>query len=92
MPGKKSSLQEILARFTADSARELVRKLEDGRIECLACGHRCKISEGHEGACHVRYVVKGSLRRPYGYVAGAACDPVEKKPFFHAYPGRDTWG
>jgi pyruvate formate lyase activating enzyme len=24
---------------------------------------------------------------PYGYVAGAQSDPVEKKPFFHALPG-----
>ncbi len=37
--------------------------------------------------------VQGSLQRwrplrvPWGYVAGVQCDPVEKKPFFHAYPG-----
>ena len=24
---------------------------------------------------------------PWGYVGGVQCDPVEKKPFFHAYPG-----
>jgi pyruvate formate lyase activating enzyme len=24
---------------------------------------------------------------PWGYTAGTQCDPVEKKPFFHAYPG-----
>ena len=30
------------------------------------------------------------LRRPRGYVSGAACDPIEKKPFFHAFPGRDA--
>jgi pyruvate formate lyase activating enzyme len=24
---------------------------------------------------------------PWGYVAGVQCDPIEKKPFFHAYPG-----
>ena len=24
---------------------------------------------------------------PWGYVAGAQCDPIEKKPFFHAWPG-----
>ena len=27
------------------------------------------------------------LRVPWGYVGGVQCDPVEKKPFFHAYPG-----
>ncbi len=24
---------------------------------------------------------------PWGYVAGVQCDPIEKKPFFHAWPG-----
>lgn len=24
---------------------------------------------------------------PFGYVSGIALDPIEKKPFFHAYPG-----
>jgi pyruvate formate lyase activating enzyme len=27
------------------------------------------------------------LRVPWGYVGGVQCDPVEKKPFFHVYPG-----
>ena len=24
---------------------------------------------------------------PWGYVGGVQCDPIEKKPFFHAHPG-----
>jgi pyruvate formate lyase activating enzyme len=27
---------------------------------------------------------------PFGYVAGLQCDPVEKKPFYHLYPGSDA--
>jgi pyruvate formate lyase activating enzyme len=37
--------------------------------------------------CKVRFVDDGRLRVPWGYVGGVQCDPVEKKPFFHAYPG-----
>ena len=37
--------------------------------------------------CKVRFVEDGRLRVPWGYVGGVQCDPVEKKPFFHAYPG-----
>ena len=37
--------------------------------------------------CKVRFVEGGRLRVPWGYVGGVQCDPVEKKPFFHAYPG-----
>jgi pyruvate formate lyase activating enzyme len=39
------------------------------------------------GVCKVRFNEGGRLRVPWGYVGGVQCDPVEKKPFFHAYPG-----
>jgi pyruvate formate lyase activating enzyme len=39
------------------------------------------------GVCKVRFNDGGRLRVPWGYVAGVQCDPVEKKPFFHVYPG-----
>jgi pyruvate formate lyase activating enzyme len=37
--------------------------------------------------CKVRFNQNGRLRVPWGYVGGVQCDPIEKKPFFHAYPG-----
>jgi len=64
---------------------------EGDRIRCFACGHRCLIAEGRRGICKVRFVRDGQLRVPFGYVAGGvASDPVEKKPFFHVYPGSDA--
>jgi len=36
----------------------------------------------------MRFNRNGTLRVPRGYVAGLQCDPIEKKPFFHAFPGR----
>jgi pyruvate formate lyase activating enzyme len=38
----------------------------------------------------VRYNDSGTLRVPAGYVAALQCDPTEKKPFFHVYPGSDA--
>src|SRR5258708_15236544 len=35
----------------------------------------------------VRFNHGGTLYVPWGYVAGVQCDPIEKKPFFHAHPG-----
>ena len=35
----------------------------------------------------MRFNRGGTLYVPWGYVAGVQCDPIEKKPFFHAYPG-----
>jgi pyruvate formate lyase activating enzyme len=81
------SLQDTLGVRTQDAAPELVEPIERGRIRCHACGHRCPIPDGAVGVCKVRFNQGGRLRVPWGYVAGVQCDPVEKKPFFHAYPG-----
>ncbi len=53
-------------------------------------GYRCLIGEGLRGVCKVRFNEGGQLRVPFGYVAALQCDPVEKKPFFHVYPGSDA--
>lgn len=83
-------LAELLAGNTATSAPELVQALPDSALRCVACGHRCIIKPGRAGVCRVRFNVAGQLRVPWGYVAGLQVDPIEKKPFFHAFPGRDA--
>ena len=35
----------------------------------------------------MRFNRNGALQVPFGYIAGAQCDPIEKKPFFHVRPG-----
>ncbi len=84
------ALRELLHDNTMPSARELVVQAEDGSVTCLACGHRCVIRPGRSGVCRVRFNAGGELRAPAGYVAGIQIDPIEKKPFFHAFPGRDA--
>jgi AmmeMemoRadiSam system protein B/AmmeMemoRadiSam system radical SAM enzyme/AmmeMemoRadiSam system protein A len=83
------TLAEALDRHTVVGAPELCRA-EGDRLRCLACGHRCLIGEGLRGICKVRFNEGGRLKVPFGYVAGLQCDPVEKKPFFHVYPGSDA--
>ncbi len=85
-----SPLAQSLARRTAPAAPELTERLPDGRLRCLSCGHRCPIPDGREGVCRVRYNAGGTLRVPWGYVGALQCDPIEKKPFFHALPGSDA--
>ncbi len=69
---------------------DLYEKLDNQRVHCFACGHHCKINDGGRGICQVRYNVDGKLFVPRGYVAALQCDPIEKKPFFHVYPGTDA--
>lgn len=80
-----TSLRDRLARLTREA--ELVERLPEGRVRCLACGHRCLIPPGRSGVCRVRFNAGGRLRAPWGYVSGLQLDPIEKKPFFHALPG-----
>jgi pyruvate formate lyase activating enzyme len=83
-------LKELLARHTGPAAPELARQEGDKVVRCLACGHRCRILPGRSGVCRVRLNQDGQLRVPFGYVSSLAADPIEKKPFYHAYPGREA--
>jgi len=86
-------LEERLDQYTAPAA--LVRPLEDGNVQCLACAHHCVIRPGARGICRMRanrpeVPGVGRLIAPRGYVAGLAADPIEKKPLFHVLPGREA--
>jgi pyruvate formate lyase activating enzyme len=83
------TLRTLLDQATRPAAPELIQR-ETDKLRCLACGHRCLIPDGRSGICKVRSNQGGELRVPWGYVAAVQCDPIEKKPFFHAFPGRDA--
>ncbi len=82
-----STLADLLELRTAEAAPELVEPISRDRLRCYACGHECPIPDGAIGVCKVRFNRGGRLHVPWGYVGGIQCDPVEKKPFFHARPG-----
>jgi pyruvate formate lyase activating enzyme len=79
------ALADVLRHLAREG--ELYERLPEARVRCYACGHRCLIPPGQRGVCKVRWNEDGRLMVPAGYVAGLQLDPVEKKPFFHAYPG-----
>ncbi len=83
-------LKTLIESHTMVSAPELVQPEDEGALRCLACGHRCYIKPGKAGICKVRTNRGGELHVPGGYVAGLQVDPIEKKPFYHAFPGRDA--
>ncbi|MGI8553545.1 MAG: AmmeMemoRadiSam system radical SAM enzyme [Dehalococcoidia bacterium] len=84
----KLTLAELLDSLTGEG--ELYERLPDKKLRCYACGHRCLILPGQRGICKVRFNEAGTLRVPYGYIGALQCDPTEKKPFFHVFPGSDT--
>jgi pyruvate formate lyase activating enzyme len=82
---ESTTLKDVLETYTREG--ELYQKLDNNRLRCYACGHRCVIFDGLDGICRVRFNRGGKLFVPHGYIGALQLDPVEKKPFFHALPG-----
>lgn len=86
--GTQESLEALLRRHSVPRQECCSDAEEPEAVRCVACAHRCLIRPGRGGICKVRFNEAGSLRVPYGYVAGGlAADPIEKKPFYHVLPG-----
>ena len=81
------TLADGMAARTREADKSLYDTYDGTWVRCFACGHECPIPEGAAGVCKVRFNRAGTLMAPWGYVAGAQCDPIEKKPFFHVEPG-----
>ncbi|MGD8792858.1 MAG: AmmeMemoRadiSam system radical SAM enzyme [Anaerolineae bacterium] len=70
----------------------LYERLEDSKVRCNLCAHRCTIAEGRVGVCHVRDNEGGLLyTRVYGQTIARHVDPIEKKPLLHFYPGSTAY-
>ena len=83
-----TNLEDVLDDLTVEG--KLYERLEGEEVRCRACAHRCLIRPDGRGICKVRFNREGELRTPWGYVAGIQVDPVEKKPFFHVFPGSEA--
>ncbi|MFN7170809.1 MAG: radical SAM protein, partial [Candidatus Omnitrophota bacterium] len=67
-------------------------KLMDKKVRCFLCNHRCLIPEGKRGICGVRENRNGVLYSlVYGRLISQHIDPIEKKPFFHFFPGSTAY-
>jgi pyruvate formate lyase activating enzyme len=70
----------------------LYEKLEDEKVRCLLCNHKCLIKSGAKGICRVRENRSGTLMSlVYGQVIARHTDPIEKKPLFHFLPGTRSY-
>lgn len=60
-------------------------------IKCELCAQECLIGEGGRGRCRARVNLDGELRSlVYGHPVSVHVDPIEKKPFYHFYPGAEA--
>lgn len=71
---------------------EFYRKAGDDKVQCLLCPHECLLSAGQRGLCRARKNIAGRLYTlNYGRVSSLGIDPIEKKPLYHFYPGRQIF-
>lgn len=60
------------------------------QVRCLLCPHHCMINLGKSGRCNVRTNEDGQLKTiNYGEITAIGLDPIEKKPLYHFYPGKN---
>jgi len=70
----------------------LFERLDNKRVRCFLCAHRCVIAHGKRGVCLVRENRNGVLYTlSYGRAISQHVDPIEKKPLFHFFPGMMTY-
>ncbi|MFC2087524.1 AmmeMemoRadiSam system radical SAM enzyme [Bacteroidota bacterium] len=70
--------------------KALFYRVEDDKIKCELCPHNCLISNGKRGICKVRYNQDNVLYSSvYDSVSSIQLDPIEKKPLYHFYPGKN---
>ena len=70
----------------------LYERLENERVRCFLCNHRCLIKSGDKGVCGVRKNRSGTLvSLVYEKVIASHSDPIEKKPLFHFLPGTSSY-
>ncbi|MEM3406031.1 MAG: AmmeMemoRadiSam system radical SAM enzyme [Nitrososphaerota archaeon] len=66
-------------------------KLEDNKVQCFICPHKCIIFPDKLGICRTRKNIDGKLFSiAYGEITSIAMDPIEKKPLYHFWPGNYT--
>ena len=74
----------------APTVREALfyERLRADKVRCLTCERRCVIGPGERGFCRTRENRDGRLYTlVYGDISSLSANPIEKKPFFHFWPG-----
>jgi pyruvate formate lyase activating enzyme len=68
--------------------KALLQEAVNDQVRCLTCERRCELAEGQAGWCRTRQNQGGTLYTlMVGLVSSLSCNPIEKKPLYHFYPG-----
>lgn len=66
------------------------KEKSNNKVTCTLCPHECSLSENKRGKCKVRINIQGKLlSENYNLISAIHSDPIEKKPLYHFYPGKN---
>ncbi len=72
--------------------------VSENKVLCETCEKKCVLKEGQKGVCRTRKNIGGKIYTiAYGDISSISLNTIEKKPFYHFYPGTyamtvGTWG
>jgi pyruvate formate lyase activating enzyme len=65
--------------------------LNEKKVQCKLCPHKCVLEEGQHGKCKIRLNCEGKLvTMVKRKVSSLQIDPIEKKPLYHFMPKEKT--
>jgi len=71
---------------------QFYKNIDNEKLQCTLCPHNCILENGQTGICKVRTNDKGKLiSENYGKISAYSFDPIEKKPLYHFYPGKEIF-
>jgi len=101
-------MSDTVSALTPEAAEKLLRAptvrkstlftMGEGAARCLTCERKCSVTHGKVGFCQTRMNIDGQIHTlVYGDISSISVNPIEKKPFFHFWPGSraltiGTWG
>jgi pyruvate formate lyase activating enzyme len=65
----------------------LYRVLDEARVNCCLCSHRCDIAEAGQGLCGRENRSGRLFTSSYGKVLAACAEPIERSRLYHVIPG-----
>jgi pyruvate formate lyase activating enzyme len=68
------------------------KRIDELTQQCLTCERKCEIKEGKFGYCQTRKNIEGKIHSVvYGCIPAKSCNPIEKKPLYHFFPGTKAY-
>lgn len=86
--GAKRGKNTLIGKSTVKEALLYKHLAEGKKVRCGTCERFCEIDVSKLGFCKTRMNIDGKLYTlEYGDISSISANPIEKKPFFHFFPG-----